>query len=74
MDHGAARGFASLLPNTTLLYPEDAEFSRRGPNSWRERTDWVLVKNLFRVPLAWLVHYGGKVQARFGPQQEGPTR
>ena len=29
------RGFASLLPQTELIYPGPAELSARGPGSWR---------------------------------------
>jgi hypothetical protein len=53
----AERGFATLLPGTELIYPEAARFADNRPGSWRERADWMLLKNLSAFPRAWLVHY-----------------
>ncbi len=50
------RGFAGLLPQTELIAPGPAELSGRGPGSWRERADWMLLKNNTAFPRAWLVH------------------
>jgi hypothetical protein len=50
------RGFASLLPQSELIYPAHAELATRGPGSWSERADWMLLKNNTAFPRAWLVH------------------
>jgi hypothetical protein len=52
----AERGFAALLPGTELLYPDAARFADNRPGSWRERADWMLLKNQSAFPRAWLVH------------------
>jgi hypothetical protein len=51
------RGFAMLLPETELIHPSAAVFAARGPDSWRERADWMLLKNKAAFPRAWLVHF-----------------
>jgi hypothetical protein len=53
----AERGFATLLPGTELIYPDAARFAEKRPGSWRERADWMLLKNQTALPRAWLVHY-----------------
>ena len=51
------RGYATLLPDTKLIYPDASSLTANGPNSWRERADWMLLKNLSAFPRAWLVHF-----------------
>jgi hypothetical protein len=51
------RGFAMLLPETELIHPSAAMFAARGPGAWRERADWMLLKNKTAFPRAWLVHF-----------------
>jgi hypothetical protein len=51
------RGFATLLPGTKLIYPDAARLSSSGPGSWAEYADWMLLKNLYAFPRAWVVHH-----------------
>jgi hypothetical protein len=52
----AERGFATLLPGTELIHPDASRLADNRPGSWRERSDWMLLKNPSAFPRAWLVH------------------
>jgi hypothetical protein len=55
-----ARGFASFLHDTELIYPAPGVISGEnvpgGSDSWRLRDDWQLRRNRAAFPRAWLVH------------------
>jgi hypothetical protein len=56
----AWRGFASLLPETEVVYPPPSLFEGpEGPRRlvrWRLAEDWQILRNKAAYPRAWIVH------------------
>ena len=56
-----ARGMASFLAETELIYPDPGTLSSPGgpaaQEPWSARHDWQLRRNLAAYPRAWLVHH-----------------
>jgi hypothetical protein len=51
------RGYAALLPETTLIAPRAEVVVSPQGESWRENEDWQLLRNKDAFPRAWLVHF-----------------
>lgn len=68
------RGFASLLPNTELLYPDARTFEV--PGAEERRTHWLnfedvrLLKNKGAFPRAWVVHRARLLKPIVGMSRE----
>jgi hypothetical protein len=67
---GESRGYAALLPRSTLIYPLRADIPAAADQArWRDRQDWQVYRNDAAFPRAWAVH-----QARVIPPATAAER